>query len=316
MSRIYDALKQSENSVVRMIEDEQRTQPERAEASEALTAVETLPELPEMQEFPAAEEHQAIIAYPPAEEVQTPPSGYRMVTIRAKATVPILPFDGTDPRTAEAYRILRTNILHHPARPKMIAVSSAGAGDGKTTNAINLAGALALKQGVRVLLIDADLRNGTVAMRLGIDPCPGLAEALAGACPMADAIVQTANLSNLFILPGGQTLSNPAELLDSDSWRQAAGALRQDFDFIVVDTTPIGMVADYDLIQVVCDGTIMIVRPDHTDRNSFEKALLSIPKERQLGVLLNHTAEWLFWRTPQSYGYYGKTKKPLESGAK
>jgi capsular exopolysaccharide synthesis family protein len=148
----------------------------------------------------------------------------------------------------------------------MIAISSAGSGDGKTTSAINIAGALALKQDMRVLMVEGDLRQGSISAQLGIEATPGLAEVLSGLCSLDEAIVQTENLPNLHILPGGRTLANPAELLDSPAWRAMAPDLRERFHFVVVDTTPIGVVADYDLIQAVCDGTVVVLRPDHTDR--------------------------------------------------
>jgi len=191
----------------------------------------------------------------------------------------------------------------------MIAISSAGSGDGKTTTAINIAGALALKQEIRVLLVEGDLRRGSIASKLGMDASPGLAEVLTGQCSLEEAIVQTENLPNLHILPGGRTLANPAELLDSATWKAIAQDLRNRFQFVVVDTTPIGVVADYDLIQVVADGTIVVVRPDHTDRTVCMKAIRHVPKEKLLGTLINCTEDWFLWRT---HNYYGYTAKPLD----
>jgi capsular exopolysaccharide synthesis family protein len=301
MSRLYDALKQTENAVVRMIEGEQSSQPSPSDHIEVKVPVE--PEILAEHFMPEANvDDMSSVAPPPVSE-----RGYRVVKVRARATMPVLPFDGSDQRTAECYRILRTNILHHPARPRMIAISSAGPGDGKTTSAINIAGALALKQDMRVLLVEGDLRHGSIASKLGIEATPGLAEVLTGQCSLEEAIVQTENLPNLHILPGGRTLANPAELLDSAGWRAMAQDLREEFQFIVVDTTPIGVVADYDLIQAVCDGTVVVVRPDHTDRLACMKAIQSIQKGKLLGALLNHTEDWFLWRIRDYYGYYGKS---------
>jgi capsular exopolysaccharide synthesis family protein len=295
VSRLYDALKHTENAVVRMIEGEQNSQP--MSSSDRIET--TAPVEPEILVEPLPEASLDYLSFAPS---LTNEYSYRTITVRALAKLPVLPFDGSDRRTAECYRILRTNIVHHPGRPKMVVISSAGSGDGKTTSAINIAGALALKQDIRVLLVDGDLRHGSIASRLGIEASPGLAEVLSGQCSLNEAIVQTANLPNLHVMVSGQTLANPAELLDSGAWRGLAQELRERFHFIVVDTTPIGAVADYDLIQVVCDGTVMVLRPDHTDRQACMKAIQSVPKEKLLGAVLNRADDWFLWRLRNYYG--------------
>lgn len=292
MSRIYDALKQTENPLVRMIESEQVARPMN----------------------PVAESGQLSSILPNTEHISgnsaaplVDPRNYRIVEVRPDVGVPVLPFDDTDQRTAESYRILRTNILHHPKRPKLIGVSSGGPGDGKTTSAINIAGVLALKQDSRVLLIDGDLRRSSIAASLGIDFAPGLTEVLTGQCALADAIVQISNLENLHVLPAGDASSiNPTELLDSAAWRELCQVVGQQFQFTIIDTTPIGHVADYQLIQVACDGVILIVRPDHTNRQAFETAIQQVPKDKLLGTLLNCTEDWFLWQRRDNYGYYGK----------
>lgn len=299
MSRIYDALKQIESPVVRLIEGEQSAQPQAAQPQAA-----PAPPLP----------GKAADAAPPAPD----PAGesrheFRSVVARPRAGVPVLPFDGTDRRTAERYRILRTNILHHPAKPRVIGFTSAGPGDGKTTSAINLAGVLALKQDVNVLLIDADLRQGSVSAMLGIEESPGLAEVLGGQCGVHEAIVGVENWPNLFVLPAGNAQANPAELLDSPAWRRTIENLRQQFQFLVVDATPIGVVADYDLVQVVCDGAIVVVRPDHTDRRACVAAFGAVAKGKLLGALVNCTEDWFLWPSNDSYGYYGNGRRQYKA---
>ncbi|MBV6466423.1 MAG: hypothetical protein PGMFKBFP_01736 [Anaerolineales bacterium] len=306
MSRIYDALKHTENDVVRMIESEteQRGQPVPAavDSDGARQVIETPPPV----EVP--DTGGVATAYSPEPAEPFNDRGYRIAKIRARASQPVLPFDGSDRRTAECYRILRTNILQHAAKPKVIAVSSPGAGDGKTTTAINIAGVLALKQDVRVLLVDGDLRRSTIAPKLGIEDAPGLAEVLTGQCSLQDAVVQTENLPNLHILPAGRTIANPAELLDSAAWRDLTGYLRKQFTFAIVDSTPMGIVADYDLIHAVCDGTILVMRPDHTERQACAKALKAIARNKLLGVVLNCAGDWFLWKMRDYYGYYPESK--------
>jgi len=288
MSRIFDALKQTENPIVRMIESEQDGGPVVSGLPPAPPQLfSSLDPLPDQ----VGDQQVALAVH------------YRTAEIRASAGSPVLPFDDTDRRTAECYRILRTNILHHPAKPKVFSITSAGPGEGKTTSAINIAGALALKENSRVVLVDADLRRGSVAEMLGVDRTPGLAEVLSGQCRVAEAIFRTENLANLFVLPAGESQANPAELLDSAPWRALIRDLREQFEFVVVDTTPVGIVADNQLVQAVCDGTIMVVRPDYTDRRVYTAAMQYVTKGKFLGVLLNCVEDWLMWQTRDYYGY-------------
>ncbi|MBV9083347.1 MAG: CpsD/CapB family tyrosine-protein kinase [Acidobacteriaceae bacterium] len=226
---------------------------------------------------------------------------FRTVPLRLSAKTPVLPFDGADPNTAEEYRLLRTRILQHPAVPRMVVISSASAGDGKTVTAVNLAGTLAMKTDARVLLIDADMRRSSVARMLGIPSEPGLSEVLRGECSLDDAIVCTTELPNLHVLPAGVTPRNPAELLDSALWQSIADNLRNRFAYIVVDSTPMDAVADFELVQAVCDGILVVIRPDHTNRKLFDAALKRRPAERVLGVVINGIEAWPFSKAETSY---------------
>lgn len=298
MSRIYDALKKAEegkrDSILVAIEESQvaGTEEQLPEWTGPLREEQRIQE-PQIEELcPEAEFEGALV------EQRT---GYRSVRVRVPAGAPIFPFDGSDAQSSEQYRILRTNLLQHPARPRIIAVSSAGPGDGKTISAINAAGVLALKNDASVLLVDADMRRGSIASLLGLDPSPGLSEVLRGECRLEEAVVRLQELPNLCVLPGGRALSNPAELLDSGSWKAFCTDVRELFRFTIMDTTPIAVVADFDLVQVVCDGVMVVVRPDHTDRNLCTKALKAVPKEKMLGVLVNCVEGWFLWKTHSYY---------------
>ena len=298
MSKIFEALRQSENhTIIQVIEGEQATQPEAPASTYEPDFIVVSEEPP-----PPSEDPTVSVALSPVEI--TSGQGYRIVEMEVKAGLPILPFDGTDHRTAECYRIARTNILHHPAKPKVIVITSAGPGEGKTTSSINIPGALALKPDCQVLLVDADLRRGSIASMLGIPSSPGLVEVLTGEYQLNEAIVQTENLPNLFVLPAGDVSSNPTELLDSPAWREMVQHLREQFQFVIVDTTPVGIVADYHLVQRVSDGTIMIMRPDQTNRADYTAAMQHVLKGTLLGVLLNCAEEWALWKIRGYRGYY------------
>lgn len=246
-------------------------------------------------------------------------SDVRTVSLRVPPTAPILPFDGSHWRAGEQYRILRTKLIQHLKKPQILVVTSSGPNDGKSVNAVNLAGAMALKGEARVLLIDGDFRRSTIHNLLGITNQPGLAEVLRGECPLNDATVRAQQIPNLYILPGGKTSTNPAELLDSSKWDVLVAACRAQFQYVVIDSSPIGPVADYELIQAVCDGVILVIRPDHTDRQACMKTLKAISKDKFLGVVLNCVQGWLMdnEHTYSSYYYhYGERNEVTASGAK
>ena len=232
----------------------------------------------------------------------------RTWNVRIAAPSPLLPFE--EWRPSEQYRILRTKISHHPRQPRMIVISSPASGEGKTVTAINAAGTLALKSEGKVLLLDTDLRRSAIHTQLGLPLSPGLTEVLMGASSLEEALVNVAELPNLYVLPGGKRQANPAELLDSAQWRSLAAKLRELFQYVISDSPPVGAVADYDLIQAVCDGVILVVRPDHTNRHLCQKALEIIPKNKFLVVLLNCVPDW----SPSKYvgsDYYYSSEKEL-----
>src|SRR5579872_5445394 len=240
---------------------------------------------------------------PEASGPASPPHERRtgMVSLRLSADSPVLPFDSEHTRAGEQYRVARTRILQHARQPKLIVISSTGSGDGKTISSINLSGAMALKSGARVLLVDADMRRSQIGMLLGISQAPGLSDVLAGACTLDEAIVQTEQFPNLFVLPGGRPVVNPTELLDSSRWAALCSSVRHQFEYVIFDAPPMATVADYDLIQSHCDGVVLVVRPDHTSRELCLKAVESVPKDRLVGVLMNCVRDWFLWKTPDRY---------------
>ncbi|MBK9170119.1 MAG: CpsD/CapB family tyrosine-protein kinase [Bryobacterales bacterium] len=230
--------------------------------------------------------------------------GVRVIPIQPPAPATVLPF-GAGSRAGEQYRIIRTKLVHHPAQPRFFVVTSPGPGDGKTTTAINLAGVLALREGCDVLLLDADLRRPNVARTLGIQGSEGLANVLAGTA-FHDVVSRIEPLPNLHVLPAGIARRNPAELLDSGGWRDLCHRVRSEFRFVVVDGPPVETVADYELIQAVSDGVLMVVRPDHTEKASCARALKQVPKEKLLGLVMNHVEDWFFGKRTGYYYYDGE----------
>jgi capsular exopolysaccharide synthesis family protein len=228
--------------------------------------------------------------------------GSREVSLQLPHTSPALPFGNSHGGAEEQYRVIRTKVLQHPKRPKTIVVSSAGAGDGKSVTAINLAGALALKSESRVVLVDGDLRRPSIFRHLRIDETPGFADVLAGKCTFEEAAINIREIPGLSIIPAGKAVTNPAELLDSAHCVEVFAALRNSFKYLIVDSPPIAAVADYDLLQSFADGVVVVVRPDHTNRTLLTQGLERIPKDKLIGVVMNCVPSWFLTRS-SGYGY-------------
>ncbi len=256
----------------------------------------------------------------PVAQRRLTPGGVKPTIRTVKAGVesgsPVWPFEGHHPKAAEQYRIIRTKIVQHPLEPGLIAVASPGAGDGKTVSAINVAGSLALKSEIRVLLVDGDLRRGTCSGVLQIPSSPGLTDVLNGACEPEEAIVRIESLPNLYVLPAGTRTANPTELLDSSACRSLFETVRGWFRFTIIDGPPIGAVADYDIIQASCDGTIVVMRPDHTDRALGLQALQTVPQEKLVGVIVNYVEPWFLWPAKDYYYYQQSAEAGSQESAK
>jgi len=214
-----------------------------------------------------------------------------------------------DPRAEEQYRIIRTKLLQRHPNGSMLIVSSPGAGDGKTITALHLAATLAMSAEDRVLLLDADLRRSSMHRYLCTSQKSGLSEILLGAEELDACFTTVAWAPNLLILTAGTAAVGPAELLSSSQWRELAANLRARFRWVIVDSPPIGAVADFDLINGVCDAAVLVLRPDHSDRAlSFEAITHLGPKLS--GIVLNGIDEWFLWKPYRHSDYYYSGGKP------
>lgn len=189
----------------------------------------------------------------------------------------------------EAYRQLRTNLTFSGigSELRVVALTSALGGEGKSTTSINLARAMA-EMGGTVLLIDADLRRPSVAEYLGLEGGSGLTNVLVGQVEIDDVIQQYGH-STLQILPTGTLPPNPASLLGSSEMENLLITLRDRFDFIVIDTPPLLPVTDAAVIATQVDGVILVARFAKTHRREFVAATsaLSAVQARLIGVVLN-----------------------------
>jgi polysaccharide biosynthesis transport protein len=204
---------------------------------------------------------------------------------------------------AESYRALRTSLLlsNLGAPPKVIMVTSARPQEGKTTTSINTAIVLAQK-GVRVLLIDADLRRPSVHKTLGMGPRSGLSNVLTGSANIQQAISASPILPNLWILPAGTPPPNPAELLASSNMKDLVDGLRDQYDHIVIDTPPTLSVTDAVVLSSRADATILVIRSGQTTKQALRRArdILMQVNAHVAGVLLNAVD----LTSPDYYYYY------------
>lgn len=177
---------------------------------------------------------------------------------------------------AEAYRILRTNLLFsaHSGTGHAILVTSPNPGEGKTTTAVNLATALALN-GSRVLVVDADLRRPTLHKHLRLPRTPGLSDLIVTKCRASQAIHPT-RLPGLQALPSGHSPSNPVELLGSAGLAQILDAFRSHYDWVVVDTPPVLSMADTAVLCRSVDGVVLVVAAEHSSRSDVRRTIEQI----------------------------------------
>lgn len=190
---------------------------------------------------------------------------------------------------AEQYRTLfyRLERLREVRPMKVIAVTSAMPGEGKTLTAVNLALASArANPDRRILLLDADLRRSQVAEMLGIKTKPGLAELLAGECELRDA-VRRFKTNRLAVIPGGGTPEEATQLLASNRMKELLKFLRDGFDEVYMDLPPTLPFADASILAGQTDGVLMVVRANVTSSKRVMQALEQLAGASVIGCVLN-----------------------------
>ena len=191
-------------------------------------------------------------------------------------------------RAAEAFRQLRTNLrfVDVDNEPRRIVVTSALAGEGKSTVSSNIA-RLVAQAGTPVLLIDADLRRPMIATTFDIDGAVGLTQALAGDVEVRDVIVES-GMANLSLLPAGRIPPNPSELLGSLRMKQFIDDLAADY-LVILDAPPLLPVTDAGLLSAFCDGALLVQAAGKTQIEQSQQCrrILDQVGSRLLGVVLN-----------------------------
>ncbi len=227
---------------------------------------------------------------------------------------------------AEAYKLLRTNLsfgLPDKAGCKVIGVTSALRGEGKSTTAVNIAYTMA-QTNQRVLLLEADLRLPTVAEKTRLNKIPGLSNLLAGQCSGKDVLQHSHWMGDLWVIAAGDIPPNPAELVGSEQMETTIRRLSELFDVIVVDLPPVTAVSDALLMSRLVDGMVVVVRQNYCDRGALDEAIrkLRYADAKVLGFVMTdtQTGSKNYRRYGRRYGkdYYdqGYYKKAAEAGKK
>ncbi len=209
-----------------------------------------------------------------------------------------------DRETNEAYKQLRTNIMFCGDDIKTIMITSTQPNEGKSEVSYFLARAIG-ESGKRVLLLDADLRKSMMASRFMPDQnVHGISHYLSGQDSLDDIICQT-NIRNLYMIFSGTSAPNPSELLGNQKFSLMLTALKKVFDYVIIDSPPIGSVIDAAVIGTHADGCVLVIGFDQTSRKQVAKAKGQLEKVgcHMLGAVLNRVDT----RNSAYYGsYYGR----------
>ena len=208
-----------------------------------------------------------------------------------------------DRRTEEAFKTLRTNLQFCGKDIKSIALTSCTPNEGKTFVSLQLARSLS-ENGKRVLFIDADLRKSVILSRCQVgQTVKGFSHYLSGQCAFTEAVYMT-NVRNLHMIFAGPVPPNPAELLGSNAFKIVIEKMKTVYDYIIIDTPPLGSVIDAAVIANECDGSILVVKSGEISRRFARKIVdqLRMADCPVLGAILNSVD-----MKKHSYGnYYGK----------
>jgi capsular exopolysaccharide synthesis family protein len=203
--------------------------------------------------------------------------------------------------SAEAYRTLRTNLIFSQAVQTLrtLVVTSPAPSEGKTTTAANLAVSFA-QQGMRVLLVDCDLRRSRIHKMFGVPREPGMTELILGQQDI-DSVARETSVPGLYILPSGILPPNPSELLGGDRMRKTLASLSEAFDLIVIDTPPLLAASDAAILATITDGVVLVVRAGVTEVEAGQQAIAQLQSvgARVVGAVLNDPDSKL-----QQYGGY------------
>jgi protein-tyrosine kinase len=298
MSKIYEALLRAE--------------------IERLTTKDDQPQPPVNSQSAADNEYADLTmepGWPSAEEVASslpkshPPDLARIAVKRWKPLLTQLPALQERGASVEQFRTLRSRVqeFRDLGVLKTVLVSSGLPGEGKSFVSANLAISLARRKQNRVLLIDGDMRRSSLHKLLGTPSEPGLTDYLAGSASMFEVMqrAQTSEgmpsaLSSLTFIAGGGDADNAADLSSNSRFKELIAQASAFFDWIIVDSSPVNVIADGVNLAHSCDGVLLVARGGVTKFETAQRALSQLKASKVLGIVLNAVSD-----QPVSGGYYG-----------
>ncbi len=243
---------------------------------------------------------------PPASGAPSSPVGER---IAADLANKIVVDSGMDAGSREQYRRMAATLhaLQAESGLRVITVASAMPGEGKTLTAANLALTLSESYQRKVLLIDGDLRKPSQHAVFGLPVSPGLTEGVVG----TDAALSLHRVSpTLTVITAGEPTDDPMVTLAAERMQALITEAREQFDWIVIDTPPVGLLPDAGLISGLADGTVVVVRADATQYDFVQRSIAELGRERILGVVLNLATPPTDVRYGANYGRYAERTSP------
>lgn len=254
-----------------------------------------------------------------AKATDSPTSGYlRLEELRQRCAKPVWKLDTENmifceqsfSPCAEQFRILRSRLyrLREERRLCTLLITSTAPNEGKTFVTLNLSQAIARQHERSVLLIDADLRCSRLHVPLGAPSSPGLADFLVGEADEF-SIIQAEARNNLFFIPAGRSVSNPAELLSNVRLRRLLDRLGPVFDWIIFDAPPVLPVSDAGVLAGLCDGVLFVVQAGSTAFDLAQMACQDFKGKNLLGVVLNRVEERAGYGAYSYYTGNGKDKR-------
>jgi capsular exopolysaccharide synthesis family protein len=209
---------------------------------------------------------------------------------------------------AEKFRLLAVRLrnLKQKRELKRVLVTSALPDEGKSVVAMNLSCTLARYKQLRVLLVEGDMRRPKIRMNLGLPAMNGLSEWLRSDLSISEVIYRVNSPGlNLWLLPAGEPLTDPVELMQSGRLAALLDRLSESFDWIIIDSTPSLPVADTSVWARLSHGVLMVVREAKTEKRQLQKALDALESSALLGVVLNSSSNN---EHKSYYSYYGVSR--------
>ncbi|MGQ9858980.1 MAG: hypothetical protein ACUVS3_09875 [Thermodesulfobacteriota bacterium] len=215
---------------------------------------------------------------------------------------------GHHPHLVEQIKRLRTHLLYSsPAgrEPRVILVTSAGSGEGKSLVAANLAASIAQGMSEAAVLADADLRHPTLHKLFGMEVSPGLSDHLAGHAQLQDLLRDT-GIPKLRLLAAGSRTEKPIELISSERMKDVIREVRSwgPEQFLVLDTTPVLVTSEPRVLSLEADAVVLVVRHDHTPRGALKEALSLLGNEKVAALVFNDAPRESLKLYGHAYGSY------------